>query len=369
MLLIIRCNNLRNDPRVQKYIDYLDRCHVNYKLLGWNRLGEKLDSKSGVYLQLKSSYGNGGLLAIFHRIRWMSFVVKYLVLNRSQFDVIHACDLDSAFPACLYKFLFKRNLKVIFDIFDWFSATLYNNGKIVKYVFHFMEHFTIKYSDEVIICEPERIKQIPFDLNNQELVLPNIPSVADLNFLKESGEYHFNNNLITLSYVGGFYEDRLLDELLMLVEKGKINLLIAGFGNSRFEERCEKMRDLLNFKYYGKVCYKDSLNIMYNSDILYAMYSKKNPNHYYAAPNKYYETMFLGKPILSTKGLILEKKILDNGIGYTVGESLTEIESLISNLNREDMEEKGQKAKYLWNSKYKNMTNDFMKNSYMKIIS
>ena len=74
---------------------------------------------------------------------------------------------------------------------------------------------------------------------------------------------------------------------------GYVNLLIAGFGDDRIERRCIEMSARENIKYFGTVSYEQGLHISYNSDIIYAMYCKTNPNHIYAAPNKYYEAMLL----------------------------------------------------------------------------
>lgn len=86
---------------------------------------------------------------------------------------------------------------------------------------------------------------------------------------------------------------------------GICNLLIAGYGAKEIEERCINLNEKDNIIYFGKVVYDQGLNIMYNGDVIYAMYCKTNPNHIFAAPNKYYEAMLLAKPIISTKGTIV----------------------------------------------------------------
>jgi glycosyltransferase involved in cell wall biosynthesis len=369
MLLIIRGNNVISDPRVGKYLKFLDQKRIEYRILGWDRLDENIPLRNGSYFKLKSSFGNGGTKAVIHRLKWTLFIIKYLFHNRNIFHVIHACDLDAAFPTSVFKFLFRRKVKVIFDVFDWYSATFYGIGKFIRLIIYWMEKFTIKYSDEVIICAPERIQQIPFKLNKEELILPNIPYFDSCDFLQKDSELSFCDDKITISYVGGFYEGRFLHELLQVAEKGLFNLLIAGFGNKNIEEKCLELSSRVNVKYFGQVDYKKGLNIMYNSDAIFAMYSKNNPNHIFAAPNKYYEGMLLGKPIISTKGILLEKKILLNGIGYTIDESIAEFQELIISLNRSKMKEQGLMANNLWHEQYKNVTINFMNYMYLPLIA
>ncbi|MDX9694339.1 MAG: glycosyltransferase [Bacteroidales bacterium] len=369
MVLLTRTNEIYSSPRIEKYISFFDKNNIEYTVIGWDRINKGLKRKNTVYFKLKSQFNQGGVKAAHDRIKWMCFLIKKLLKNKKQLTVIHAFDLDTAFPAVVFKFLFNRKVKVIFDICDWMSATLYNQNKIVLNTFKIMESFTIKHSDEVIICEPERIEQIPYKLNKKELVVPNIPSFNDISFLKHDDKYKFDNDNITLSYVGGFAIGRNLDELLEATKTKKINLLIAGYGSKEIEDKCIRLSSLENVKYFGKVDYKEGLNIMYNSDIIYAMYSKINPNHFYAAPNKYYEAMMLGKPIISTKGINMERKILDNNCGYIIEETSQEIISLLKEISKDDMINKGKVSLSLWNNKYENYITNFFNETYIKLIN
>ena len=153
-----------------------------------------------------------------------------------------------------------------------------------------------------------------------------------------------------------------------MAERGVINLLIAGFGNAVLENRLSSLNGNAHIKYYGKVEYQQGLNIMYNSDIIDAMYSKILPNHVYAAPNKYYEAMFLGKAIFTTDGTFVGNKVIKNGIGYVSGETEDDILKAINSLHLEDIKKKGEKANYLWTSTYSSFTRDFLSINYKKII-
>jgi glycosyltransferase involved in cell wall biosynthesis len=369
MIIATRSNTIYSSPRIEKYIEFYESKGLDFLVIGWDRLEKNLKRDNTIYYRRASGYNVGGLKATINRLGWMFFLLKIFYRHRKKITVIHAFDLDTAFPACVFKLFVKHKTKVIFDICDWFSATLYNQNILILGVFKKMEKFTIKHSDEVIICEPERIEQIPYKLNRKELIVPNIPSFPDTSFLQSNDSFNFHNEKIVFAYVGGFSGSRNLHELLTMAEQGLINLLIAGYGTHEIEKRCEKASLLPNVKYFGKVAYMDGLNIMYNSQIIYAMYSKSNPNHYYAAPNKYYEAMMLGKPILSTAGISLGNKILINEIGYVVEENLSDLISLVKNLDRREMVKKGQKASLLWKESFISYTSDFLHNKYSDLIS
>lgn len=367
MIYLLRCNSILTDSRVLKYISFYKGNEIDYRIVGWDRTNEGVKIENGIIYQKKSGYRVGGLKAAYYRILWMRYVLKQLK-KASKVDTIHACDLDTAFPAVIYKVMFNRNVKIIFDVFDWFSDNLGDQNALIKGAFKLMEKISVKWADIIIICEPERREQIPYQLKTEPLIFPNIPSFSNYDFLKDDKSLKFDNGLLTLAYVGGFINDRFLKELLQLADEHLINLLIAGYGEENIVELCNSLKERDNVQYLGKVPYQKGLTIMYNSDIIYAMYCKVSRNNIFAAPNKYYEAMLLGKPIISTKGTILEKKIVDNNMGYVVEENYQELKSLVSQIKRDDMLAKGKNARDLWDGKYQDYTQKFLREEYMELI-
>ena len=372
MVILIRSNDVVSDPRAMKYVRYLDETKQDYVLIGWDRDGKMQDTDKAVYYHRQAGYNVGGMRAAWNRIGWMRFVVKTLRRLNIEGAVLHGCDLDGVYPAIIYNKMLpgSKQSRIVYDVFDWFSDTLYNQAKPVLWAFKYMEKHSVQNSDFIIICEPERVEQIPYPIQENKLsVLPNIPYFSNLDFLKKDDVNSFDNDLPTFSYVGGFVPTRCINEIISLAERGIINLVIAGFGNGQIENRLKLLSTCPNIRYYGKVKYTDGLNIMYNSDIVYAMYSVSNPNHVYAAPNKYYEAQMLGRPLFTTKGTIVEHKVLQNGIGYVSGESLGEIETVIKHIEKNDMKQKGAKANLLWREKFSTYTDNFMRTNYQAIIT
>lgn len=367
MVVLIRSNSILGDPRIEKYIKYLQSKEIDYKIIGWNRRNEIFCAKDTIYYKGKCGYAIGGWKAVYNRVLWFFFVIKTLYRLKNV-TTIHGCDLDAAFPAALYKLCGHQKVKLIFDVFDWFSATLANQGKWICTAFKVLEGFTVRESNSIIICEEERSEQIPYNISNKMLVLPNIPDVMNYSFKQKEKTMLFENNKITISYVGGFYNDRFLNELLDFASNGYINLQIAGYGDEKIENRCKILSRQENVHYYGKVLYEKGLQIMYNSDAICAMYCKSNPNHLYAAPNKFYEAMLLSKPIISTCGTLVGNKIESTGIGYAIEENADDFKKIIDNVSLTELQYKGKIAFSLWEKKYKNYVFSFMQENYLSII-
>lgn len=366
MIVIIRCNDIISDSRTKKYIDFLQAKGAEYRIIAWDRLGQAQHLPGAVYCPVRSKYNQGGVGAIKDRLRWMWFILQTLFGMKDNLR-IHACDLDAAFPAAVYKLLSRRKNFLLFDVFDWISDTLYDQGRIVAMAFAFMERVSTRMADHIIICEPERVKQIPYSIEGRYSVLQNIPSFASADFLYRDDSYRFGNGLLTLVYVGGFTADRCLDMLIDGALQGLYNLNIAGYGNKDILAKLEAHAKNEHIRYYGKVAYTDGLRIMSNSDIVYAMYSKKNPNHLYAAPNKYYEAMFVGRPLITTQGIIVAEKAEANGFGYAIGETLSSLADLVARLTPDDVQQKAAQAAALW-PQYSHATEHYLMGTYSRMM-
>lgn len=364
-ILLFRSNNLIAS-RCNKYVNFFLRKGIDFTAVGWDREAKRVEKEHYEFYQYNAGVSVGGLKAIMNHLHWMMFVYNY-IKEHPEATTIHACDLNSAFPAAIYKHFKNKQLVVIFDACDWFSAN-FSKVKILRNIFQLMEKIACMYSDKLIICEPEREEQITFKLREKPLVLANIPEIDRSLISNNVEKYKFNNDWPTFSYFGGFTDDRFLLEILELTKTEQFNLLIGGFGYQPVEDLCMEVSKQDNVKYFGRMSMADGLTMTNCADATYAMYCIINPNHIYAAPNKLYEALFLGKPIISNKGTIVEKKIVKYNIGYAIDETIDDLQNLIRSISKEDMLEKGRNASKLWNEKYKNYVNDFFELSYINIL-
>lgn len=365
MIFLFRANGIFAS-RVNKYVDYYRKTDRQYRVIGWDRLGEGLSRDNYDFFNYQTRYVQGGGKAIFAKLKWMRFVYKYLKEHKDNVTTIHACDLDVAFPAVLFKRRYNKDVRIIFDVCDWMSAS--QRKGIIKHIMQAGERFTVRQCNNMILCEPERIKQIQFEVPIPVHIMRNIPSFGDTSFLNEQVIYPFDNNKVTVAYVGWFGHGRFLDELLDYSKNGNVNLLIAGFGMDITEAHAKRLdKECDNVRFFGKVDYKFGLQILKAADIIYAMYCKSIPNHFYAAPNKFYESIFLGKPILSTKGIPLQDKIEKYETGYTIEEDTNELASFFENITKEDLVKKGEGARSQWPF-FSQLTDEFMMEEYSQMI-
>lgn len=364
MIIFIRDNECF-EPRVQNYLHYFEENSIDYHVLAWNRIGTAKPNEKITFFQRRAEYGKR-IANIPNKIAWMFFVVKEIWKQRKTCIAIHACDIDAILPALFIGKLLHK--KVIFDIFDWISS-LTGKGIVYKIV-EFLQNFAYKHCDAVILCEEERKAQAKAT-NTTVLVLPNIPdgkTEFDQKTLEKTSMQHQDYDLL-ISYVGVFDRDRGLESLLECVSKRpNILLNIAGFGvlDNEIKTYASQYR---NICYWGRVEYAMGQAIMKNSDMIAAMYHLSSPLHKYAAPNKYYESLLLEVPMITTKKTLVGAKAAKYDTGFVLDESIEALAEMLDNPKlKYEIESKSINCRKTWNEIYSNYYERFMKNQYIKMM-
>ena len=366
MVILIRSNDANPDPRLQKYIDYLEKTNQQYQVLAWNRDSQKIEKSNYIYLNLKTTYGLKSK-NIPYKLIWFLFVIYQLFKNSKNYKLIHACDIDTVIPAYFVKIFTKK--RILFDVFDW--LTLKEDKGILNKIIARIENLMFKKVNYTILCEKYRISQVEHASRRDYFVLPNIPDVKisnlediSINICEQRKQYK-----VVLSYVGVFDLNRGIEDVLKFVSENKDYCLnIAGFGN--LENLVNKMsQENENIKHWGKVDYNRGLNIMMYSDLIIAFYYLGNKLHEYAAPNKYYEGLFLGKPLLTNIGTAVANQTIEGNTGFVIEEGLEAIENFFySDYSKIENEKKINNANHMWKNSFKNYTENFMRDVYQKIL-
>lgn len=369
-IYLLRSNDLNPDPRVDKYVNYFETTRIPYKLVGWNRNNELIQKVNTDYFNCPANYG-AGLKNLWKMVRWNIFLFRYLFARRKYIKLIHACDFDTIIPALFMKIFV--NARVVFDVFDWYSDSRNINNRIAKIIICFLEKLAVEKSDYIIICEPERIVQLGAVDRKKVIVMPNIPDFSDIPNLtdfsdSESVISKLRENELKIGYVGILARDRGLEALLNVVsDMPNVILNIAGFGELEAMV-LEYDKKNLNIHYEGKVQYNKGLTILSASDCIYAMYYTNVKNHIYAAPNKFYESLYLSKPLITTEGTLVGDKVKKYNTGFVIGESDKDLYTLLKHINKTECLEKGRNAHECWHNEFCNKIQLFFKNDYGPII-
>ncbi|MGS0498028.1 glycosyltransferase [Pseudoalteromonas mariniglutinosa] len=361
MVLLIRSADIKFDSRINKYITLLERENIEYHVLYWPRNREPEKQENTTFYTRKATYG-AKLKSLLGYLGWFKFILSYIRNHRKDITVIHAIDLDTSMVAMLAKMLFKS--QYIYEVYDHFADSRNLNG-VARTVACKLESLVAKYANDIILVDKKRIKQHGFLSESNIHIIENVPNNQ---FLKnEDVEV---NKPIKICYVGVLESNcRGLENILKAIEGRRIELHIAGFGGC---EQLFKETKHNNVFFYGSVDHEKAIELMSSSDVLLGLYYLSNPNHIYASPNKYYEHLFLSKPLITSKGTPPGEKVTLNNSGWVIGDSLNELEELLDWLendsNRNNILELGENAGECWKKYYLNYFDQFLKPTYLALI-
>lgn len=345
-VLIIRTNKVDPDPRVEKEaaalckLDWLD-----VTVLAWNR-GEKHPCKKEelrlpnkvipIYrFGIPAQWGNGMRSNIKPAVIYEVKLLFWLLRHIREYDCVHACDLMTGLPALLPVKLFRK--KIVYDCCDYYADSQHG-PRLIMQMLRNLETWVIEHSDTTILCSEKRMEQIAPACPKAVVYIHNSPDM-DAFCVKEGDRIcQSSSSRLKLAYVGNFCKDRwileLLENVAQIPETAEIH--IGGMGV--FDSEIKAMADRYeNIYYYGKLPYKDVLRLERECDCLAALYETHIRNHIFAAPNKFYEALALGKPLLMLKNSgmseIVEKERLGaimEPTGSSLKAALTEIQVLLN---------------------------------------
>ena len=360
-VLLLRTNKVDPDPRVEKEVNSLLNCEdLCIEVLAWDRECNYKYHQDTLSLQngnttihrlgIKAGWGVGIKKNAIAFVKYSIRTLIWLIKNHKKYDVIHACDLQTIIPSFIPILLFRK--RFVYDIYDYFSDTAHGNYLILK-LSKKIETIVINRADATIICSEKRKEQIFPAKPRKLVVIHNAPSRSQI-IISDKSICKTHNDNTKLVYVGNLVEDRCIDLLIEVMKKNpEIELHIGGMG--KLEKVVEKAaRENENIYYYGKMKYNDVLALEKECDIIIALYDQAVHNHKYAAPNKFYESLALGKPIIMLHDTGMDELVDRYNLGITVDQNINSISSGINVLikRKGDMDTMGKRAYDLFLAEY-----------------
>lgn len=304
-VLFLRSNPVDPDSRVEKEVKSLLEVGYFVEIFCWDRESnhEIIEEKKyidgyecAIYrIGIRSVYGAGFKKNLLPLIKFQLAIMRFLKTRYSRYDVLHACDFDTCFTG--FHIAQKYGLKVIYDVFDYYADS-FNVPVILRNIIVKLDHGLMEKSDALIICSEERKKQIGNVKQNNTYIIHNSPD--EVEFFEKTCST--GKDKMKIGYVGILNDGRMIPEMLEVVSEHEMfELHIAGFG--KFENLVKKYsNEKNNIIFYGKIPYNQTLKLEHECDVLTAIYDPSIANHKYAAPNKFYEALMLGKPLIMCKG-------------------------------------------------------------------
>lgn len=249
-------------------------------------------------------------------MRWQIGLLHWLFSHKADFEIIHACDFDTIIPSILVKLILKK--KMVYDIFDFYADYLSGTPNWIKRLISNFDLGIIGKANAVILVDDSRRLQIVGSNSRQLSIIYNIPEETIPKQELNGKITPLHDPGLIIVYVGLLQRERGLFEMLEVVRKSdRWYLHIAGFGGDEAEIKTAAAQ-MENIQWHGRIPYEQAMELSANADVLFVTYDPAVENRRYPSPNKVFEAMMLGKPIIVARNTNLDRTLIEEECGLAV---------------------------------------------------
>ena len=250
----------------------------------------------------------------------------------------------------------KNGKKVIYDAHEDLPKGILAKGwvpiylrKILSFFAKSVENFYVRHLDGVVTVN-NPIRDRFLTVNKKVIICSNFASLREFSDVPDWG-----NGRNKICYIGGISKIRGIIQVLQAIEKSDIELELAGnISSPKLEQELKKMVGWGKVNYHGVVSRSDLKNI-FNSSLAGLVIFLPLQHNRDASPNKIFEYMAAGLPVIASNTPFAEQIILPSRSGICVNplnpdEIAQAIKFLIS--NPEKAKEYGRNARIAFEEKY-----------------
>jgi glycosyltransferase involved in cell wall biosynthesis len=323
-VLMFVANPFTSEPRVYAEAKSLVQAGGGVTVVAWDRERENAPRQTWegidivrVRSGLPTKHGaaswlcNGFKLVLW----WRQAYRRALLLNKeARFDVIHCHDFDTL-PIGIR---LKRKLKIplIYDAHEIYGYMV--AGSLPRWIaaaLLWMEKRLVRKVDRIInVCAPQG-KYFESITDKPISIIMNCKPLPSMEYEPADNEGKF-----TVLYIGVLYEGRAVS---MLVQAAKqlpdVQCIIGGIGRPKYvqtlKDECSKTH---NVTFVGQVPLEEVIPMTMKADVIFCMFDPGDKNNIIGMPNKLFEAMVCGRPIMCTKGTYSGEFTEKEGVGLAV---------------------------------------------------
>jgi len=308
-------NDLTTDQRVHKTCLTLQKC--GYNIIETGRLLKNSLPLNRPYLTRRPTlfFSKGPFFYAEYNLR------LFLYLLFSKVDLIFSNDLDTL-PAAYLASKFRKK-KLIYDTHEYFTETPeLQNRPQTKAIWKTLEKLIFPHLTAIITVNESIARLYSEEYHKDVAVCRNIPLTHTPEHLKSRKELGLpeNKHILILQGAGINVQRGAEEALLAMKFIENAVLLIVGGGDvipvliKMVDEN--KLEDKVIFK--PKMAFAELRQYTMNSDLGLALDKDTNLNYHFSLPNKLFDYIHSGIPVLSSE-LVELKQIIDHyNIGYFI---------------------------------------------------
>jgi len=238
----------------------------------------------------------------FERIFSLSKKAYRLALEQKA-DIYHFHDPE--FLSWAIRLKKKTGARVIYDIHeDYPKQILYKSWiprplrKLIADSFSIYEKSKVKKIDYLIVVVEDTRKRLKAANSNIETI-KNFPILKKFNIKKIKKS---DNNIFNLIYIGELTEQRGITQIVQAMEylPDNIKLILLGkFSSKKYEEKIRRLKGFQKTEHAGRVSYDRAIESLCGADAGLINFLPI-PNHIKSNPNKLFEYMAAGLPVVAS---------------------------------------------------------------------
>ncbi|PUE09142.1 hypothetical protein B9Z51_09500 [Limnohabitans sp. T6-5] len=324
---------------------------------------------AAIYSSQKVLWGSWGSRApeyratniIQHRPKagFFSFVVSYPIFivlcffyawkNLRRGDTLLCIDLETIITGFWAAKL--RGARIHFDVADPFYLA---KPVPFKFLWRWIERFYMRKADLVTSPHASRFALFFDQMPPHALVVENVPDIrirtCNRNFIQTKGD----NNSLTFGYFGTLESHRGLEDLMTLVSRHANTRLVIGGRGPLSRAIANKASACSRINFVGAFTPADLPSLVSDVDAYCSLYYASKPLHKFASPNKYFEHLALGLPVLMSANTPYAQDVLMNQTGWVVDDGLESLEAWYHKYHNDSLAfyQAAERASNLWADRY-----------------
>lgn len=315
---MILSNPFMVDPRVYKEAKALVDVGHEVSVIVWDRKKtyEKEDTVDGIRL---FRIHNKGLMKLLphdllrNPLWWWKAYKKGLNLHKDgfDFDVVHCHDLDTLAAGVLLKK--KFNVKLVYDAHEIFGYMIEQDmpSVVVKFAF-LMEKWLLCFVDQLITADVGYAAYFE-QLGESPVIIRNCKDIIIDSYVPPTHE------TFSVVYIGTLSKSRFFPDVLSVADKiDNVTFVIAGKKEGLFEIVESLAETVNNVEFLGTIPLKEVVPLTLKSHVVLCLFDPSNRLNQIGSPNKLFEAMVCGRPIIASKGTYSGKLVEDLKIGIAI---------------------------------------------------
>ena len=303
------------DNRVYKEAKALVEKGNEVTVICWART---IDNMSLNNLPITEKYENINIIRVFQNIsqtssplfiRILQHVMAFKKISKMiktiKPDVVHCHDFNTLLSIIFVK---KKNTKIIYDSHEDYPSMISDVCSPLTVTFSgYLEKIMVKFFTYAVITVCPQIAEKFQGYNVKTSVIMNCKNVSEYNIPDE--EIHRTRLLLNAEdktmflYIGSLGKYRGLEDLINVFKEencGNAFLIIGGNGVMKHDVM-EKMGHLDNARFIGTLQADEIPLYTKSADVIVSLLDPAKESHRIALPNKLFEAMAAGKPVIASK--------------------------------------------------------------------